>query len=229
MISLVCTCSLVSFHEFFLINGQTAQERKGLSEHIAISVTYLGGKADSYTLNFSRPASGVYVQYYKLIRYGLKGYQQSVVNMMENAEFIRQGLKAMTYQGKPRFVFLDDGDEGCLPVVTAMLNPDCQLSYDDIDLQHVISQHQWYVGGYKMNFNHPLTEESLPLFIDQNAEQTMFRIVIKNNLTRNMAMDLLAAIKESLAFMDSIDFSNLHDFNFHLLRHKDKRKITNHC
>lgn len=205
------------------------RERKGLSEHIAISVTYLGGKADSYTLNFSRPASGVYVQYYKLIRYGLKGYQQSVVNMMENAEFIRQGLKAMTYQGKPRFVFLDDGDKGCLPVVTAMLNPDCQLSYDDIDLQHVISQHQWYVGGYKMNFNHPLTEESLPLFIDQAAEQTMFRIVIKNNLTRNMAMDLLSAIKESLAFMDSIDFSNLHDFNFHLLRHKDKRKITNHC
>eukprot|EP00965_Chrysotila_dentata_P147404 4866090-Pleurochrysis_carterae.AAC.1 len=38
------------------------RERKNLSEHVAISVSYLGGRADSFTLNFSRPASGVYVR-----------------------------------------------------------------------------------------------------------------------------------------------------------------------
>jgi glutamate decarboxylase len=43
------------------------RERKDLAEHIAITVTYLGGHCDSKTLNFSRPASGVYVQYYKLV------------------------------------------------------------------------------------------------------------------------------------------------------------------
>lgn len=31
------------------------------------SVTYLGGSSDSITLNFSRPASGCYVQFYKLV------------------------------------------------------------------------------------------------------------------------------------------------------------------
>lgn len=205
------------------------RQRKNLSEHIAISVTYLGGKADSYTLNFSRPASGVYVQYYKLMRFGLAGYQQSVNNMMKNAEFLREGMQKMIYKGKPRFVFLDNGDKGCLPVVTAMLNPECNFSYDDIDLQHVIAQHHWYVSGYKMGFNHPLTEETQPLFSDQSADKTMFRVVVKNNLTRSMAIDLLEAIEESFNFMDSIDFSKSHKFDFHQMRHKDRRKITNHC
>ena len=51
------------------------RQRKDLSEHVAISVSYLGGKADPYTLNFSRPATGVFVQYYKFLRLGLEGYK----------------------------------------------------------------------------------------------------------------------------------------------------------
>ena len=74
--------------------------------------------------------------------------------MMGNAKYIRDGLKAMTWNGRPRFVFLDHGDEGCLPVVAASLNPACGFTYDDIDLQHALSQHHWYVGGYKRSFEH---------------------------------------------------------------------------
>jgi glutamate decarboxylase len=205
------------------------RERKGLSEHVAISVTYLGGKADSYTLNFSRPASGVYVQYYKLLRYGLSGYQQCCDNMMRNAKFLREGLSAMSYQGKPRFVMLDDGDKHCLPVVTAMLNPECEFTYDDIDLQHVVSQHHWYVGGYRMAFNHPMTEENIALFYDESAKTTMFRVVVKNNLTRDMAEHLLASFHAAFEFLDAVDFSKLHDFDTRHLRHKDQRRLTNHC
>ncbi len=205
------------------------RDREDLSEHVAISVTYLGGKADSYTLNFSRPASGVYVQYYKLLRYGMSGYQQCCDNMMSNAKFLRDGLAAMQSEGKPRFVMLDHGDEHCLPVVTAMLNPECNFSYDDIDLQHVLSQHHWYVSGYKMGFNHPLTEETIALFHDADADQTMFRIVVKSNLTRDMAQHLLDSFGEAFAFLDAVDFSKLHDFDSVQLRHKDQRTISNHC
>ncbi len=205
------------------------RDRKDLSEHVAISVTYLGGKADSYTLNFSRPASGVYVQYYKLLRYGRSGFQEVCDNMMANARFIRDGLKAMTYQGKPRLILLDHGDTECLPVVTAMLNPECEFTYDDIDLQHVLSQHHWYVSGYKMGFNHPLTEENIPLFHDEHADKTMFRIVVKNNLTRDLAEHLLASFEESFEFLDAVDFSATHALDTSKLRHKDQRTITNHC
>lgn len=205
------------------------RERKDLSEHVAISVTYLGGKADSYTLNFSRPASGVYVQYYKLLRYGVSGYQQCCDNMMSNASYIRSGLKQMMHEGKPRFVMLDDGGSGCLPVVTAMLNPDCHFTYDDIDLQHVLSQHHWYVSGYKMGFNHPVNEEYISLFQEQSAEKTMFRIVVKNNLTRDLANHLLASFVEAFALLDAVDFSGVHGADTSMLRHKDQRMITNHC
>lgn len=37
------------------------RDRKDFSEHVAISVSYLGGKADSCTLNFSRPATGFFL------------------------------------------------------------------------------------------------------------------------------------------------------------------------
>jgi len=205
------------------------REREGLSEHVAISVTYLGGKADSYTLNFSRPASGVYVQFYKLLRFGMAGYRQCCDNMMGNAQYLRDGLKAMTYEGKPRFVLLDDGDQSCLPVVTAMLNPECGFTYDDIDLQHVLSQHHWYVSGYRMGLNDPLTEQNVPLFSDESADKTMFRIVVKSNLTRDMATHLLGSFGAAFEFLDSVDFSKLHGFDAKKLRHKDQQDISNHC
>lgn len=205
------------------------RRRKDLSEHVAVSVTYLGGKADSYTLNFSRPASGVYVQYYKLLRFGMAGYRQCCDNMMSNAKYLRDGLKEMTYGDMPRFVFLDDGDEHCLPVVTAMLNPACSFSYDDIDLQHVLAQHHWYVSGYKMEFNDPVTETPRPIFFDKQADQTMFRVVVKSNMTRNMASHLLDSFSESFNFLDSVDFSGLHGFDIQKIRHKDQRRPSNHC
>ena len=123
---------------------------------------------------------------------------------------------------------LDHGDDHCLPVVTAMLNPECGFSYDDIDLQHVLSQHHWYVSGYKMGFNDPVTEKMGPLFKDSNAEQTMFRIVVKNNMTRSMADHLLASFVEALAFLDSVDFSGVHAIDTVQLRHKDQRRQSNH-
>ena len=205
------------------------RQKEGLSEHVAISVTYLGGEAESYTLNFSRPATGVYVQYYKLLRFGLSGYQQSCDNLMANAQFLRAGLEKMTLSGKSRFIILDDGEENCLPVVTAMLNPECSFSYDDIDLQHVLSQHHWYVSGYRMSFEHPTTGKSEPLFFDKDADQSMFRIVVKNNLTRDMAGDLLKAFEAAFELLDSVDFSSLHSVGTAQLRHKDQKVISRHC
>lgn len=208
------------------------RQRKDLSEHVAVSVTYLGGEADSYTLNFSRPASGVYVQYYKLLRYGMNGYQQCCDNLMENAKYIREGLKAMTLEdGTAKFVFLDNGDSHCLPVVTAMLNPECNFNYDDIHLQHALSLNHWYVSGYKMGFNHPLTEEFLPIFSDQSADQTMFRVVVKSNLTRDMADNLVKSFKDALDVLEHIDASSEvnKQIDLLLLRHKEQRKISNHC
>ena len=205
------------------------RHREDLSEHVSISVTYLGGNAESYTLNFSRPATGVYAQYYKLLHYGMSGYRRCCDNMMANARYLRERLRAMTCAGKPRFVMLDHGDDGCLPVVAARLNPDCGLGYDDFDLQHALSQHHWYVGSYRMQFEHPLSGDHLPLFRDADADASMFRIVLKSSLTRGMAEHLLESIVVTLEFLDSIAAKGPIGFDTRRLRHKDQRRLTNHC
>jgi len=184
------------------------RQREGLSEHVAINVSYLGGSADSYTLNFSRPAQGVYVQYYKFLRYGLDGYRRLCVNQTATAAFLRDELRSMEKEGKPRFIILDDHkdpDNGapCLPVVTAMLNPELNLPYDDVDLQHVIEKERWYVSGYRMSFHHPVTEQAKPLFSDAAEQQTMFRIVVKSNLTMVNATHLADAIQGAVEFLDA--------------------------
>ena len=128
------------------------REREGLAEHVAISVSYLGGSSDSFTLNFSRPATGVYVQFYKFLRLGTTGYRRVCDNMMAVAARIRKGLKELKRSdGTPYVQLLDAGGTKCLPVVTARVNPALNAPYDDIDLQHAIAQEHWYVCGYKMN------------------------------------------------------------------------------
>lgn len=180
------------------------RQRKDLSEHVAISVSYLGGHADSYTLNFSRPATGFYVQFYKFMRLGHKGYQHLGDNMLSNAKFIRDGLKSMTSHGKPRFLMLDAGDTECLPVVAAMLHPDNDFAYDAIDLQHALERSHWYVCGYSMDLHNPNTGENGALFRDMHKDATMFRVVVKSNLTRSMAQDLLAAFELAVMKLDEL-------------------------
>mmetsp|Transcript_96577 Transcript_96577/g.249708 ORF Transcript_96577/g.249708 Transcript_96577/m.249708 type:complete len:516 (+) Transcript_96577:70-1617(+) len=195
------------------------RQRQDLSDNVAISVSYLGGKADSYTLNFSRPASGVFVQYYKFHRLGFAGYKTMCDNRMENAKYLRDALKKMTFNGKPHFVLLDAGDTHCLPVVAAYLNPDLNLPYDDIDLQHVMMGFHWYVSGYKMCFNDPADETSRPLFKDAKPSQTMFRVVVKANVTRPMMDHLITSMNSALESMNALGmgFKSLHEPKKHLL------------
>jgi len=159
------------------------RRRAGLADHVAITVTYLGGHCDSMTLNFSRPASGVYVQYYKLVsmgvcgclqlvsalpcfshplvppqlRLGKAGYASKVANQMKVAAYLRDFLRnAKNDNGQNYFEILDAGDTGCcLPVVAARLNPALGNKYDDIDLQHALSESHWYVSGYALGFEDP--------------------------------------------------------------------------
>jgi len=181
------------------------RQRKDLSEHVAVNVSYLGGSADSYTLNFSRPASGAYSQFYKFMRLGIQGYVSVTNNMMNVCTYIRKELKSMMSEdGKtPIFAMLDDGDTGCLPVVAAMVNPELKAPYDDIDLQYELGKTHWYVSGYRMDFEHPLTKKELPIFTDQPAEKTMFRVVVKSNLTIRMAKNLVTSFKQSIDFLNS--------------------------
>mmetsp|Transcript_100502 Transcript_100502/g.292966 ORF Transcript_100502/g.292966 Transcript_100502/m.292966 type:complete len:151 (+) Transcript_100502:385-837(+) len=139
---------------------------------------------------------------------------------MAVSQFIREGFMKMTHRdtGKPLFTVIDavgqSSQKLCLPVVTAMFTHELSLSYDEIDLQHIIAQGHWYVSGYHMSMHHPLKHTSMPLFHDQPTEQAMFRVVVKNNLTMAMANHLLREVATAVAFLQ------MHDEGFH---HKKPR------
>jgi len=183
------------------------RQREDLAEHIAVTVTYLGGTSDSLTLNFSRPASGPYVQFYKLLRLGKQGYMSKVRNQMDVAAYIRRFLASQVHEpsGKKRFQMLDGGDTNCLPVVAARINPELNLHYNDIDMQHALSESHWYVSGYSLGFNNPLNEKFEALFSDVCEECTMFRIVVKSNLTLGLAENLTGYIEKTLVTLDAMD------------------------
>lgn len=53
-----------------------------------------------------------------------------------------------------------------------------------------------------MSFHNPITKEEMALFSDLPKEQAMFRIVVKQNLTRPLATDLIDAIAATVHFLD---------------------------
>ena len=122
---------------------------------------------------------------------------------MQVAKFLRDHLRACTYKGQPRFELVDAGDEHCLPVVGARLNPDLFFKYDDVDIQHAVAEFHWYVSAYALSFENYAADEKLEMLcgdIDHNA--TMFRIVVKSNLTLYLAQDLICKLDEVLPLLD---------------------------
>lgn len=114
------------------------RHRHDLSEHIEVEVTYLGGISYSMTLNFSRPATGIYVQAYKFLRMGMLGYKQKVKNQLDTTAYFREKMRDIKWSnGKPFFQICDPDDEPGLPVFACRVNPALDLEIDDFSIQHV--------------------------------------------------------------------------------------------
>ena len=125
---------------------------------------------------------------------------------MSVAAYLRNFLSKLTHpNGQKRFQILDGGDSCCLPVVSARLNPDLGLHYDDKDFQHALSESHWYVSGYSLGFENPATFEFEDLFTDVHQASTMFRIVVKSNLSQGLAQNLAQKIEETLIALDDLD------------------------
>merc|ERR1711933_323478 len=104
--------------------------------------------------------------------------------------------------GLPYFLSLDCGDTHCLPVFAARLNPEVTLKqFNDIDLQHTLYESHWYVSGYTMGFEDFVQEKTVPFTSDAAKNSTMFRIVVKSNLTLNLAEDLVVHFREAVEYL----------------------------
>lgn len=148
-------------------------------EEMVFHVAYLGGDTPSLTLNFSRPASQVTVQYYQFLRLGRTGYRQVQEASLDVAHWIADQVAQM-----PELELV--GDRLSMPVVTWRLAPEV-TGWDAYDVSNQLRTGGWQVPAYP-----------LP---DNLSDRTVLRMVVRNGLSRDLADDLVADLRRAVAYL----------------------------
>jgi glutamate decarboxylase len=145
-----------------------------LPESLIFDCNVLGGHHPTFTLNFSRPASGVIAQYYQFLRNGMSGYREISQRCQEVARFVAAGIR-----GLGPYDILGDGED--LPVVAFRLRDAETSGFTVYHLSEAFKADGWHVPAY-----------SLP----PNLEHVdVIRVVCRQGFT----LDLAAKFLESLA------------------------------
>src|SRR5215469_14978172 len=145
------------------------KERKIFNEDLVFYVNYLGGEMPTATLNFSRNAMQIAVQYYLFLRLGREGYTVVMRHALDNAERLREQLVESGY-----FEIMNKTQR--IPVVALTLKPEFK-NFNEFDVSAKVRERGWVLSAYTM---------------PPNAQSVRsLRIVVRPHLNRNV-IDLLA-------------------------------------
>ncbi|MEY4684823.1 MAG: hypothetical protein RLZ25_1282 [Pseudomonadota bacterium] len=143
---------------------------------LIFKINYLGGEMQNYSLNFSRSASQIFLQYYNFLRLGQEGYRRIMDNIMRNARHLEKTLLASGL-----FDLLTDVN--FLPVVVLKLRDDSR--YTVFQICEILRERGWSVPAYTL----PPDAEDI----------AVMRVVVKENFSRDLAdifaQDLAHAIQ----------------------------------
>jgi glutamate decarboxylase len=167
-----------SGHKFGLVYPGSGwclwRDPKYLPESLIFDCNVLGGHHPTFTLNFSRPASGVIAQYYQFLRNGMAGYRMISQRCQEVARYVAAGIRDLG-----PFDLIGDGED--LPVVCFRLRDPESAGFTVYHLSEAFKADGWHVPAY-----------SLP----PNLEHVdVIRVVCRQGFT----IDLAAKFLESLA------------------------------
>jgi glutamate decarboxylase len=170
----------VSNHKFGLVYPGMGtvifRDRSDLPEELVFHINYLGGDMPNYSLNFSRPANTVILQYYNFLRLGQDGYRRVMGNVMDNARHLRSGIERID-----GLEAIGDGDT--FPIVALRATDPAEL--DVYALSDELRKHGWIVPAY-----------TLP---PDAQHVSVLRMVVKENLSRDLADLLLAHVGEAIS------------------------------
>jgi glutamate decarboxylase len=145
------------------------RERKVFNENLVFYVNYLGGEMPTATLNFSRNAFQIAVQYYLFLRLGRPGYTRIMRHAVENAVHLRKRLVDSGY-----FRIMNETQR--IPVVALTLAPEV-TRFNEFDVSNKVRERGWVLSAYSMP---PDAQDVRSL-----------RVVVRPHLNRNV-IDLLA-------------------------------------
>ena len=173
------------------------REPSALPEDLIFRVNYLGGQMPTFALNFSRPGSNVIAQYYNFLRLGFKGYRDVQQACHDVAVYLAAGIAKIG-----PFELLSEGKE--LPVFAFKLKDDVN-GYSVFDISERLRGRGWLVPAYT--------------FPENRQDLAVLRIVVRNGFGRDLADLLIADIKKSVAYLESLEAPLPPDPSPHNFRH----------
>ena len=152
-------------------------------ESLIFHVSYLGGDMPTLALNFSRPGSQVLLQYYLFLRLGFEGYRAVQQSSIDVATYLSSAIAKM----EP-FELISRGDT--IPVFAWRLAAKADRKWDLFDLADRLRMRGWLVPAYPMP--------------DDIADVIVQRIVVRSDLSKDLASRLLQAIDEEVEYLESL-------------------------
>jgi glutamate decarboxylase len=156
-------------------------KREYLPDELVFSVSYLGGDMPTLALNFSRPGAQVLLQYYNFLRLGRDGYRRVHAACRDTAQRFAAEIAVMD-----PFELVSDGS--AMPLVTWTLRK--PQAWDLHDLSAKLRERGWQVPAYPMPAN--------------IEDMTVMRVVFRNGVSMDLTDLLLADIRSSVAFLDTL-------------------------
>jgi len=144
------------------------RERKTFNEDLVFYVNYLGGESATATLNFSRNAFQIAVQYYQFLRLGFEGYRRIMAHTVENAQLLRQKLVDSGY-----FTIMNETQR--ISVVALTLNKSVK-NFSEFDVSAKVREKGWVISAYSMPPN--------------AQEVNSLRVVVRPHINRTSAETL---------------------------------------
>ncbi|UVS79819.1 glutamate decarboxylase [Actinokineospora sp. UTMC 2448] len=114
-----------------------------LPQSLVFDCNVLGGHHPTFTLNFSRPASGVIAQYYQFLRNGMAGFRMIAQRCQDTARHIAAGVRKLDL-----LELVADGED--LPVVTFRMRDPEQAGFTVYHLSEALKADGWHVPAYSL-------------------------------------------------------------------------------
>lgn len=172
------------------------REAQWLPDDLVLRVSYLGGDMPTFALNFSRPGAQVLLQYYMFLRLGYAGYTEIQQGSQDVAVHLSDGIGAMA-----PFELISRGTD--IPVFAWTMKTDYTDNWTLYDLSDRLRMRGWQVPAYPLpaNLEHIIVQ----------------RIVVRRDLSHDMADKLLADIRTEVAYLDALQapMPSLHNEVFH--------------
>ncbi|MEX3947572.1 glutamate decarboxylase [Paraburkholderia sp. EG287B] len=157
------------------------RERSVFNEDLVFYVNYLGGEMPTATLNFSRNAFQIAVQYYQFLRLGFDGYRRIMRQTLDNAIALRRALVDSGY-------FNIMNEQQRIPVVAVTLDKRV-TKFNEFDVSNKVREKGWVLSAYSM---------------PPNAEEVKsLRVVVRPHINHNVAQMLARDIVNACKYLET--------------------------